>query len=161
MKVNDAIWGALLLLLAAALLVHIQGFPTIPNQQYGPALMPGVIGVGLAVCGGLLVLKGLGVRRAGEHTHWVKLEPWVRMPRRVLALVVAIGVNVFYVLAVNALGFVISGTIYLAALFAVFGVKSTRIVPYALVVTLVIHYMFYKLLRVPLPWGVLQGMAWF
>jgi putative tricarboxylic transport membrane protein len=25
---------------------------------------------------------------------------------------------------------------------------------------LVIHYAFYKLLRVPLPWGVLQGIAW-
>ena len=27
-------------------------------------------------------------------------------------------------------------------------------------VTLIIHYVFYKLLRVPLPWGLLQGVAW-
>ena len=33
-------------------------------------------------------------------------------------------------------------------------------VPLALAVTLVIHYAFYKLLKVPLPWGVLQGIAW-
>jgi hypothetical protein len=24
----------------------------------------------------------------------------------------------------------------------------------------VIHYAFYTLLRVPLPWGVLEGIAW-
>ena len=32
--------------------------------------------------------------------------------------------------------------------------------PVALVMTLLIHYAFYKLLRVPLPWGVLQPFAW-
>ena len=42
-----------------------------------------------------------------------------------------------------------------------FGVRPrVRSLPLALVVTLVIHYAFYKLLRVPLPWGVLQGIAW-
>ena len=30
----------------------------------------------------------------------------------------------------------------------------------ALVLTLAIHYCFYKLLKVPLPWGVLQSIAW-
>jgi putative tricarboxylic transport membrane protein len=33
-------------------------------------------------------------------------------------------------------------------------------VPLAIVVTLLIHYVFYKLLRVPLPWGLLQKVAW-
>jgi putative tricarboxylic transport membrane protein len=28
------------------------------------------------------------------------------------------------------------------------------------IVTLVIHYAFYSLLRVPLPWGVLERFAW-
>jgi putative tricarboxylic transport membrane protein len=30
----------------------------------------------------------------------------------------------------------------------------------ALATTLAFHWAFYKLLRVPLPWGVLQGIAW-
>ena len=29
-----------------------------------------------------------------------------------------------------------------------------------LIMALAIQYAFYKLLRVPLPWGVLQGIAW-
>ena len=32
-------------------------------------------------------------------------------------------------------------------------------IPVAIVATLVIHFSFYKLLRVPLPWGVLEGWA--
>jgi putative tricarboxylic transport membrane protein len=82
------------------------------------------------------------------------------MPRRVLAFVIAIGVNVFYILTVDFLGFIPVGTIYLAALFAVLGVRLRTAVPLALVVTLAIHYAFYKLLRVPLAWGLLQGVAW-
>ena len=39
-------------------------------------------------------------------------------------------------------------------------VRLPRAIVIALVMTLVIHYMFYKLLRVPLPWGVLTPWAW-
>jgi putative tricarboxylic transport membrane protein len=39
-------------------------------------------------------------------------------------------------------------------------VPRLRIVPLALIVTFAIHYAFYTLLRVPLPWGVLEGIAW-
>jgi putative tricarboxylic transport membrane protein len=160
MRIDDAIWGALLLLLGAALLVHVQAFPTIPGQKYGPALMPGLVGIGLGICGALLVLKSLAARRSGERGPWIRVAEWTRVPRRVLAFAVAIGVNVFYIYAVSALGFIITGAIYLIALFTVFDVKLTRAVPTALVVTIAIHYAFYKLLRVPLPWGVLQGIAW-
>ena len=58
------------------------------------------------------------------------------------------------------LGFILVGVIYLAALFWVYGVSRKWILPVAIVVTLVIHYAFYKLLRVPLPWGILERFAW-
>ena len=60
----------------------------------------------------------------------------------------------------DRLGFVIASVLYLGALLAAFGVRARLVVPLAIVVTLVIHYAFYKLLRVPLPWGWLQGIAW-
>ena len=41
MKLNDAVWGALLALLGAAIVVHVQSFPRIPGQNVGPALFPG------------------------------------------------------------------------------------------------------------------------
>jgi putative tricarboxylic transport membrane protein len=161
MKVNDAIWGALLLLLSTALLVHIQSFPTIPGQQYGPASFPGVIAVGLAVCAVLLIIKGLAARTGGhERAPWVAFEPWTRSHRHLLAFALTLGVNVFYIVAVDRLGFILAGALYLAALFAVFGVRARWIPPLALLLTLAIHTVFYKLLRVPLPWGLLQPILW-
>lgn len=161
MKVNDAIWGALLMVLCAVLLVHVQSFPKIPGQQYGPALFPGVIAVALAICAALLIVKGLAVRAHGrEHAHWVELEPWTRSRRTVLAFALTLGVNLFYIVAGDWLGFIPAAIVYLAALLAVFGVRARWIFPLALVSTLVIHTAFYKLLRVPLPWGLLQPVLW-
>ena len=161
MKLNDAVWGALLIFFSAAVLVHIQGFPTIPGQKVGPALFPGALAVGLAVCAVLLILKGLASRaRGGERARWVEFDGWTRSRRLVVAFFAVIGVNAFYILAVDRLGFILTGIVYLATLFTVFGVARKSIVPLALVVTVVIHYAFYKMLKVPLPWGVLQGIAW-
>ena len=109
MKLNDAVWGALLLLLAAAVLVHVQRFGTIPGQQYGPAIFPGLVAVGLAICGVLLVFGGLGARTHGrERAEWIAFAPWMRSPQHVRALAVTIAVNVCYVLFVDRLGFIVN-----------------------------------------------------
>ncbi len=161
MKINDAIWGALLLLLSVAILIHIQAFPNIPGQNVGPSLFPGFIAVGLATCALALIASGLTARRrGGEQAPWIGAEPWMRSPRHTIALALVIGVNVFYILLVDTLGFVPTGVIYLATLFVAFGVRPRLILPLALIITLVIHYSFYKLLRVPLPWGLLERFAW-
>ncbi|MEO7116092.1 MAG: tripartite tricarboxylate transporter TctB family protein [Caldimonas sp.] len=161
MKFNDAVWGALLALLGLAIVVHVQGFPRIPGQNVGPALFPGSIAAALIVCGLILVVSGLRARRAAINaTPWMQAPGWLRSPPHVLAFVVLVASNVFYLLAVDRLGFVITAFVYLVALIWVLRVRLTLVLPVALVMTLLIHYAFYKLLRVPLPWGVLQGIAW-
>ncbi len=90
----------------------------------------------------------------------MELRAWSRSRRHVVAFGAVIGVNLFYILVVDRLGFILTGVVYLGTLFAVFGVRPKWILPIAMVATLVIHYAFYKLLKVPLPWGVLQGIAW-
>jgi putative tricarboxylic transport membrane protein len=161
MKLNDAVWGALLLFLSAAVLIHVQAFPSIPGQKVGPALFPGLLAVALAVCALILIGKGLTARRhGGERRHWLELDGWTKSRRQVVAFFAVLGVNLFYILLVDRVGFILTGTAYLAVLFTVFGVRPRWVLPIALVVTLVIHYAFYKLLKVPLPWGLLQGVAW-
>ena len=160
MKLNYAVWGALVLLLGIAILVAIRNFPTIPGQQYGPALFPGVIAVGFIVCGGVLVYRHLTISSPQTRARWVTWDDWVHSPRHVVAFAVVVAVNVLYIALVDRLGFVLTAIAYLSALFAVFRVRARWVVPLAVVVTLIIHYAFYKLLRVPLPWGLLQGVAW-
>jgi putative tricarboxylic transport membrane protein len=109
----------------------------------------------------LLVGKGLAVRRdEGERSQWIAFAAWTRSRHHAFAFALMLAVNVFYILAVNALGFIVTGVVYLGALFWVFRVRARWVVPLAIVVTLAIHYAFYKLLKVPLPWGLLQGIGW-
>ena len=71
-----------------------------------------------------------------------------------------VAVNVFYLLAVDRLGFLLTGFLYLLALMWVLRVRWVVAIPVAVAMTLLIHYAFYKLLKVPLPWGVLTRYAW-
>jgi putative tricarboxylic transport membrane protein len=45
-------------------------------------------------------------------------------------------------------------------MFRALSVKTLHIVPLAIGITLLIHTLFYKGLRVPLPWGVLSRIQW-
>jgi putative tricarboxylic transport membrane protein len=157
LKLNDAIFGALLLALGALVLFAVQGFPKIPGQPVGPALFPGLIATGLCITGAALMVRGWRLR-AGRR--WVAWEDWVRSPRHVAALLVLLGSIVFYILAANALGFLPIAFVILLANFLVLGVPPGRAVLVAVIATLAIHFAFYKLLRVPLPWGLLTPFAW-
>ena len=159
MKLSDAIWGALLLVLAGALLWHVQGFPPMPGQHVGPAALPSVLGVGLGVCGLLLLVRGWRARSAGS-VHWIEWPEWLGSRPRLVALAALVGINVFYLAAVQPLGFVLTGTIYLFVLMIALRVAPARALALSVAMTLLIHVGFYKLLKVPLPWGVLQPIAW-
>ncbi len=156
MKLNDAIFGLLLLALGGAVLFGVQGYPKIPGQPVGPALFPGLIAIGLCICGALLVVKGW-LQRAAQP--WLAWEDWVRSRRHVTALAVLLACIVFYIAAADWLGFLPVAVIVLTALMATLGVPPGRAVLIAVIATLVIHFAFYKLLRVPLPWGVLKNFA--
>ena len=67
MRVNDAIIGAVLIALAAALAFWSQSFPDIPGQQYGAAVFPTLIAVGLPGSGVLLIVSGMRQQRSGDR----------------------------------------------------------------------------------------------
>jgi len=146
-------------LLGVTLLVHVQGFPAMPGQPVGPALFPGLVAAGLGICGLILIVSARRARAAGDAA-WIALSPWTRSPGRALALACVVGVNLLYIQVVHAVGFIPVAIAYLAVLFAVFGVRMRSILPLAIVMTLIVHFLFYKLLKVPLPWGWLQPIAW-
>ncbi|MCX7265295.1 MAG: tripartite tricarboxylate transporter TctB family protein [Betaproteobacteria bacterium] len=157
MKLNDAVFGVLFLALGALVLFAIRGYPNIPGQPVGPALFPGLIAVGLCITGALLVLRGL---RDRPHTAWLEWEDWIHSPRHVMALTVLLGSVVFYILAAEQLGFLPTASLLLLALFTVLKVSLGRALFFAVVASLLVHFAFYKLLRVPLPWGLLTPWAW-
>ena len=157
MKLNDAVSGALLFLLALAILFNVSSFPSIPGQTIGPGAFPGLLASLLALCGLLLVLKGL---RATERQAWLSLGAWMHSPTHRRNFIITLGCLLFYIFASDTLGFLLSATLILMVMFYALDVSLMRIVPLALLITLVIHTLFYKGLRAPVPWGVVLPFQW-
>jgi len=155
MRIHDSLLGSVLLLLALAVLWSLRGFPEPVGQPYGAALFPGLIAGGLALCSLILMVQGM--RR---HQPWLEIGAGLRLARHRRGFVTVLGALLFYVLCAESLGFVLCGVIMLTALLWVFAVTPRWILPLAIAATLIIHTAFYKLLKVPLPWGVLQTWAW-
>ncbi|HWA36779.1 MAG TPA: tripartite tricarboxylate transporter TctB family protein [Burkholderiales bacterium] len=154
MKVHDALIGAALIVFGAVVLWHVQGFPPIPGQKYGAALFPRLVAAGLVLCGVLLVARGM---RAGGP--WLALGGWTGHRRAVLAfLSVPAGLGLYLLLA-DPLGFHLTGTLLLLGWTLTFGARPAVAVSVAVLAPIVIHLAFYKLLRIPLPWGVLERVV--
>jgi putative tricarboxylic transport membrane protein len=143
-------------LLAIVVIVHVQRFPAIPGQQVGPGLFPGLIAAGLGVCGLLLIASGL---RHRASQPWFAADPWTRSQRHVAGFLAVIVATIAYIGLADLLGFLVVGPVFLFGLFVLFGARPALALVVALVATMLIWYAFYKLLRVPLPWGVLTRFA--
>jgi putative tricarboxylic transport membrane protein len=156
MRVSDTLAGLLILCFGIAVAVYARTFPSIPGQNVGPGLFPTIIGAGFTLCGAVLAFAGARQGRAAS----IQTAEWVRRPRMVSNFLLVIVDLLFYLLAVDALGFLVTGVIFLSALLLAFNVARRWVVPIAIAVTFAIHYGFYTLLHVPLPWGVLEGIAW-
>jgi putative tricarboxylic transport membrane protein len=157
MKIHDTLFGLFFLALGTLVLFAVKGFPNIPGQPVGPALFPSLIATGLCITGAMLVFKGL---RNKTPTAWFAWEDWIHSPRHVVALCVLLASVVFYIAVAEPLGFLPTSFIMLVALFKALQVNWRRTLTVAVIATLVVHFAFYKLLRVPLPWGVLTPWAW-
>ena len=152
MKVNDALSGAGLAVLGGVVLWHIQGFPAMPGQKFGPAWFPGMIAVGLLVCGVLLVLRA-------PSGPWIAVPAWTRRARPIAGVASVIGGLLFYVLAADWLGFHFTGLLLLTLWTRVLGAGWRMSLAVSVIATLAIQLSFYKLLRIPLPWGVFERFA--
>jgi putative tricarboxylic transport membrane protein len=157
MRINDAILGAVLLAFSLVVGLYARTFPAIPGQEYGASVFPTWISIALGLCSIVLIAGGM---RQWAETGAVSLEPWARSGHHLRTLAITIALVVFYILASTPLGFIPTAFIALAILFAVLGVKPLLVPVLAAGVTMVMHYGFYSLLRVPLPWGVLTPWAW-
>lgn len=178
MNSKDTLIGAGLLVLALLVLWHVSSFPPSPGQPYNAALFPGIAALGLAVAAIVLMVQGIRRNNAGRkasaaaeaakapdldtltRSEDMEVLQTAKVPSRMLAILLTAGAVGFYLLAANFLGFIITGSILLTALMWSYGVPRKLVLPIAIIATLLIHLAFYKLLRVPLPWGLLQPIAW-
>lgn len=157
MKINDVLSGTLAGAFALAIFVGAQGFPKIPGQNVGPKVFPVLIAAGLMLCAVMLIARGL--RTLGSE-QWVSLPDWVRNGRSAFGFLLVPLSLAFYVTAAEQLGFIPTAVLLLLAMFLTYGVRWRTALIVAPLGALCIHALFYKLLKVPLPWGILGPYAW-
>ena len=144
-------WVSMLLaVLGGAVIWSARSFPNVPGQKLGAGFLPTLVGAGLVLCALLLFRRSL--RSGSGLAQDVTPSPAERLgaPLMVLASVA------LYVLLSTPLGFLLVAPVCLAMLFRTFGQRWAPALAWAGGGTVVVHVAFYKLLRVPLPWGILK-----
>ena len=157
MKVNNAISGAIFLLIAIFAFVHAGNFQTMPGVPYGPGLFPRIVSVAMGLGSLLLMVSGL---RQVSRTGWIQVADWARDPRSYILFFSVIGVVFVYLLLAETLGFLATSITVLILLLSasrgLFCWRSNVII--ALIFSALIFALFGMLLRVPLPHGPIEAL---
>lgn len=148
MQRTDRWVGLGLALLALAILVSARNFPDVPGQKLGAAFLPMLIGAGLLLCALALIVRSL---RGGATASVARVVP--EGGEHFGSALVIIGAVVFYIALSERIGFLFVAPLCLVAVFRALRVSWRQALPWAIGGTLLVHVAFYKLLRVPLPWG--------
>jgi len=159
MQLSDRLTGGVIATLGSLAFFYGSKLPPVPGQQVGPAAFPMVVGAGLVICGALIIF-GIGrhfeeVAEAdvASHTAPELLEPLPAWKNWLALLPPAL--LVFYALASERLGFLPTTAIMIAAASFAFGARAKLAIPLAIIAPFFINLIFLKLLRVPLPGGLL------
>jgi putative tricarboxylic transport membrane protein len=151
---NTDRWVGLgLAVLALAILWSARAFPDVPGQKLGAAFLPMLVGGGLLLCGIGLVVRSL---RGRAYAH--EADDEAAPAEHFGSSVVVIGAVVVYIALSERIGFLLIAPACLLAVFLALRVRWRLALVFALGGTALVHLVFYKLLRVPLPWGVLTPL---
>jgi putative tricarboxylic transport membrane protein len=151
MKISDTVVGAGFVAAGALIFTATLTYPTLEGGHPGPALFPRILATLMTAFGGLLSLRGLWARDASDAVAWRSLH---RNPGFLNALVVLVGV-LAYILLVERLGFLLMGAAVLLGIMWRLKVPFPKAFLVAAVFTTIVHFLFAKILRVPLALGLL------
>lgn len=153
MQLSDRISGGVLVALGAAAALFGSRLPAVPGQDVGPAAFPMVIGFGLVACGALIAF---GIGRGFEVPEEPAPGPAPSLIGKMRVLVPP-ALLVFYAYASEPLGFLLTAALVVFVAAMSLGARLTLALPLAIAGPVLVHLAFYKLLRVPLPEGLLAA----
>jgi len=143
---SDRWVGIGLAALALSVLWTAREFPQVPGQKLGAAFLPMIIGAGLLLCAIALIVRSLRGRAYATASADAPREHFG-------SAVLIVGTVLFYIALSERIGFLLIAPLCLMTVFLALRVSWQRALPWAIGGTVVVHLAFYKLLRVPLPWG--------
>lgn len=169
MQLSDRVTGLFMVALGGLAAYGGSRLPPVPGQQIGPNVFPLVVGIGLAICGGMIAF-GIGRRYEEEaEADLAKITSQIATDTvaedhshnwwRGLRALVPPALLLFYVLAVDRIGFLPTAAALVLTTSLALGARLRFAVPLAIGAPLLVNLVFSKLLRVPLPSGLLP-MPW-
>ncbi|HWP46218.1 MAG TPA: tripartite tricarboxylate transporter TctB family protein [Candidatus Limnocylindrales bacterium] len=154
--IGTILWGGVVFFL-------IRDFPRLDDGHPGPALFPGILAGLFIAFGAFLLIQSLRARsRSGTDPLASSQDKGKDLPLQrtyspqgflnALCVVAAIA---FYIFFVEILGFLITGFLLLTLLMIKLKVPIWKSSIVSLLSTVGVYILFAKILRVPLPWGLL------
>ncbi len=151
MRLSDTVVGAGFAAAGALIVGGTLGYPTLEGGHPGPALFPRIVGSLMAIAGALLAASGARARDASEPVAWRRLH----RSRGFVDALCVLGAVAGYMVVVERLGFLLSAALLLFLLMWRLRVRPLRALAVAAGLSALVHLLFGKLLRVPLPPGLL------
>ena len=148
MKKNDIIAGAIFIALGIFIFTQTWNYPSPEKGHPGPDLFPNILAL-------LFVGFGLALIIKARKLISTESEGAPLGPRRISNALFVLGIVAAYVAVVNTVGFLITSAVLLFLLMKKLGVTILKSAIASIIITLFINLMFSKILRVPLPYGIL------
>lgn len=142
----DSALGVIFALGGAAILQQALTMHTLPGMNVGPGLFPSIVGSGMAIMGVALTIQGWIVRDTPEDDA-PPLVTWFAVG--IVAALVAT------ILLMPHLGFLITSTLFAAAVVLMSGGRWLSAIIFSPIATGIVYLVFMSGFRVPLPRGIL------
>jgi putative tricarboxylic transport membrane protein len=155
---KDLPFGLVLCVVGGVIASVARALPSIAAQAYGPGFFPSLLGVALAACGLIMVLRSLLQMRSRAAAAPAAAEPAALSRRNLAAIVWVIGGLAIIAVGLEAIGFLICVPVFMVGYMVIVGERLPWAVVLSLVTAGIAYYAFAKLLKVQIPMGVLQGL---
>ena len=147
MKKNDIIAGSIFIALGIFIFSQTWNYPSPEEGHPGPDLFPNILALLFIGFGLALILKARRLISAEAEI--------ISGPKKISNALFVLAIVAVYVGVVNFVGFLITSAVLLFLLMKKLGVTILKSAIASIIITLFINLMFSKILRVPLPYGIL------
>jgi putative tricarboxylic transport membrane protein len=153
MGTKDYIGGGIFVVLGVFIWAMTLQFPVLDDNHPGPSLFPRVLGTLFIVFGGMVLYSGWKskVKKTKEETSPEKEQIILNYFNPILVIIL---IAAFIALA-NKFGFIITGVAILFTLMMKLRVSLLKNSMVSILLVCFIYFIFSKVLRVPLPIGLL------
>ncbi|MDR1514413.1 MAG: tripartite tricarboxylate transporter TctB family protein [Synergistaceae bacterium] len=150
MKISDAVFGVILVVFAAIILIYSRTLPTLPGYAYGSGFFPSFTAI-FILCGGI----ALAIRGVRERQPLLVLGEWTKSLRLISNICVIPLSIVFYIALSDTLGFVLTSFLMMSGTIWWLRRKILSTVIVSGISSALIYIFFAKMMLVPLPTGFL------